>query len=232
METWIAFVAYVTAPFTIGYLIGSIPFGLILTKFFTKQDIRNIGSGNIGATNVLRTGNKKLAIATLLLDFGKGSLPLLLILFYTYYIKKCTYRFDMGISEECYIYAHGIFMALAGLIGFGAIIGHCFPVWLKFKGGKGVATSLGVLLVIFPYAGLTALIAWIIAAIIFRISSLSSLIAIVIIAPIVTSLLYGQMMFPVLIAVIICLRHKENIKRIISGTEPKIGGSKNVVQTK
>ncbi len=196
----------------ISYLIGSIPFGLIITKLFTKQDIRKIGSGNIGATNVLRTGSKKLAIATLLLDAGKGGILIFII---------------------SNILPHNSIIPILLYIGFFTILGHCFPVWLKFKGGKGVATSLGVLLVAVPYAGLAALITWIISALMFRISSLAALIA-SFIAPIATFLIYGQepALIVALITLLIWVRHKDNIKRIISGTEPKIGKKKDVIQSK
>jgi len=210
------FFAMVPVLLLIGYFIGSIPFGLLLTKLFTKQDIRNIGSGNIGATNVLRTGNKKLAIATLLLDAGKGALLILL---------------PIHVNDPAVPHYFGNLMALT--IGLGAVIGHCFPVWLKFKGGKGVATTLGVLLAAVPYAGLATLGAWIIAALIFRISSLAALIAATI-APIVTLLIYGQETALIcgLITILIFVRHKDNIKRTIAGTEPKIGGKKDAIQTK
>ncbi len=202
----------------IGYFIGSIPFGLLLTKFFAKQDIRKIGSGNIGTTNVLRTGSKKLAIATLILDAGKGAILILLLI-------------DINANDPAVPHYFGNLMAL--VIGLGAVIGHCFPIWLKFKGGKGVATSLGVLLAAVPYAGLAAFAAWIIAAAIFRISSLAALIAATI-APIVTLLIYGQeaAMICAFITLLVFVRHKENIGRIVAGTEPKIGGKKDVIQTK
>jgi len=193
-----------------GYLIGSIPFGLILTKLFTKQDIREIGSGNIGATNVLRTGNKKLAIATLLLDAGKGAVLILPLIG----------NHDPAVPD--------FFWNMVGLsIGLGVVLGHCFPIWLKFKGGKGVATSLGVLLAAVPYAGLAAVIAWIIAAFAFRLSSLAALIA-ALVAPIVTFFIYGQEPAAIasLITLLIWARHKENMERIIAGTEPRIGKNK------
>ncbi len=197
------------------YLIGSIPFGLILTKLFTKQDIREIGSGNIGATNVLRTGNKKLAIATLVLDILKGAIPIYILVTFTLEANSG------GPLPDNYPLIIGLF---SGLL---IIMGHCFPIWLKFKGGKGVATSLGVLLAAVPYAGLAALVAWIISALIFRISSLAALIA-ALVAPIAAFFIYGLEIaaWTALITLLIFIRHEDNIKRIIAGTEPKIGNKK------
>ena len=134
-----------------GYLVGSIPFGLVLTRLAKLGDIRDIGSGNIGATNVLRTGNKMLALATLMLDSGKGAAAALIL----------------GSSDP-----------LAGLIGGGmAILGHNFPVWLKFKGGKGVATTLGVLTAVAWPVGVAACVTWMVTAFLFRFSSLAALVA-------------------------------------------------------
>lgn len=195
--------------FSSGYALGSIPFGLVLCRLFGYGDIRMIGSGNIGATNVARTGNKALAALTVFLDAGKGAFLILLFL-----------GLPINDSDN---FLH--FSAL--VIGAGAIIGHCFPIWLKFKGGKGVATALGVLLAAAPYAGLAACGAWLLSFLIFRISSLAALIAIAI-APIVTYLIYGgaPAVICTIITALVWLRHKENIKRLIAGTEPKIGGKK------
>ncbi len=206
----------------IGYFIGSIPFGLILTKIFAKQDIRKIGSGNIGATNVLRTGSKKLAIATLALDILKGAIFVANVLI-VYGINKHYFPETSPLPME----------TVTTIIAFSLVIGHCFPIWLKFKGGKGVATALGALLVAVPYAGLAAIVAWIITAFAFRISSLAALIA-ALVAPIATFFIYGQepALIVALITLLIWVRHKDNIKRIISGTEPKIGKKKDVVQAK
>lgn len=186
--------------FLLAYLIGSIPFGLVLTKIFIQKDIRSIGSGNIGATNVLRTGNKALAAATLILDGGKGAfavfvLPLLLP-----------------------------FGTLPLAIGLFAMIGHCFPVWLKLKGGKGVATALGVLLAAVPWVGVAACATWLASAFLFKISSLAALVAIGS-APVVTFFVYGTApaVVCVLIAALVFWRHKENIRRLLKGEEPKIG---------
>jgi len=179
------------------YLLGSIPFGLIITKIFLGKDIRNIGSGNIGTTNVLRTGKKSLAVATLLFDVLKGYVSILIV--YKYF------------NELVY---------LSALICF---IGHIFPVWLKFKGGKGVATYLGVILGISFTLGLIFGVAWIIIAIIFRYSSLSSILGsmIVCIYSIFTSNEI-QSYFLFIIFVIIVFTHKENIIRIKDSKESKI----------
>ncbi len=195
----------------IGYFLGSIPFGLVLTKIFSKTDIRKIGSGNIGTTNVLRTGSKKLALATLILDGAKAGLLILLVNLHIDPHFTCS---DANASGYL-------------LIGLFAILGHCFPIWLKFKGGKGVATGLGALLAAVPYAGLAACAAWIATAKISKYSSLSALIAFLI-APIVTLFIYGTDPAPfcALITLLIWVRHKDNIKRLLKGEEPKIGQKK------
>jgi len=187
----------------IGYLIGSIPFGLILTRLGGYGDIRKIGSGNIGATNVLRTGSKVLALATLIL---------------------CTPFALLTNTTES---GPAMFSIYPILVGLGAIIGHCFPVWLKFKGGKGVATTLGTLLAAVPFAGLIACGVWLLSAFVFRISSLSALIAIAV-TPLAAWYFYGLMpaVVALLIAVLVFARHKDNIKRIHNGTEPRIGDKK------
>ena len=186
-----------------GYLFGSIPFGLILTQMAGLGDIRKIGSGNIGATNVLRTGNKPLALATLILDGAKGAIAI-------FVARELTTDPDS--------------IALAGLA---ALLGHIFPIWLKFNGGKGVATSMGVVLAVHWPAGLLFMGTWVLALIFFRISSLSALISSAI-APIIVTftvdLKYG--LFSIALTAGIYIRHIENIKRIIDGTEPKIGKSK------
>lgn len=204
----------------IAYLIGSVPFGLMLAKMAGHGDIREIGSGNIGATNVLRTGNKKLALTTLTLDAGKGG-----------FVSHLYFWMQLSLASAGDIVIFDYKVSLT-LVLF-AIIGHCFPIWLKFKGGKGVATALGALLAAVPLAGLAALITWIISALIFRVSSLAALIAAAI-APIVTYYIYGKepAFICALITLLIFIRHKDNIKRIIKGTEPKIGGNKDAVQTK
>ncbi len=199
----------------VAYLIGSIPFGLVLTKLFAKSDIRKVGSGNIGATNVLRTGNKSLAIATLLLDAGKGA-------FVVFLVQMKLKSFSPQFSFDAF-YLYGLPL----LFGLCVIIGHCYPVWLKFNGGKGVATALGVFLAATPWAGLAALCAWLAVAFATKISSLSALIALLT-APVVTYFIYGQAAAAIalLITALVWWRHRENIKRLLNGTEPKISFKK------
>jgi len=186
--------------FLLGYLLGSIPFGLLLTRLAGLGDIRAVGSGNIGATNVLRTGRKGLAGATLLLDGLKGTAAVLI-----------GWRW-------------GLYGALAA--GLGAYLGHCFPVWLKFKGGKGVATFLGILLGLhWPGMIVTALV-WIGTAAATRYSSLSALIASA--AAPIALLLFGQpeaAMLAAMMAVLIWVRHRSNLTRLLAGTESRIGRS-------
>lgn len=193
------------------YLIGSIPFGLILTRVFGYGDIRTIGSGNIGATNVLRSGNKKLALLTLLLDGSKGAALIIALLF----LSACFSSIYKTKPE--YFCIFGLF----------AILGHCFPVWLKFKGGKGVATALGVLLAAVPYAGMISCATWLLIAFIFKYSSLAALVAIAV-APVAAGLIYGTASGAVcfMITLIVWWRHKANIKRLLKGEEPKIGSKK------
>ena len=187
------------------YLIGSIPFALILTKLFGHGDIRNIGSGNVGATNVLRTGNKYLAIAVLCLDILKGLAPFIII----------NSLYDINIL-------HSVFLCHF------AILGHIFPIWLKFKGGKGVATYIGFLIGFNFLVGVYFLVTWITIALISRYSSLSSLVA-SIIAPLYFFFINPNNLvciFLIYLFLIISLKHRENIKRLISGTENKIKLSK------
>lgn len=192
-----------------GYLLGSIPFGLVLTKAAGLGDIRTIGSGNIGATNVLRTGRKDLALATLVLDAGKAGIALLLA------------RLIAGNENP--------FQIELGLVaGFAAFIGHCFPVWLGFKGGKGVATYFGLLLVGMPPLGVVIGITWLAVALMFRMSSLAALVSAAL-APILA--LVGNYQIPevlclVALAALIFWRHGANIARIRAGTEPRIGDKK------
>ncbi len=183
----------------IGYLIGSIPFGIVITRALGLGDLRSIGSGNIGATNVLRTGHKGAALATLLLDSGKGAVAVLLARHFG--------------GETAGIAA-----------GAAAFLGHCFPVWLGFRGGKGVATFLGTLIAMYWPVGLIACAIWLVVALISRISSLSALVAAAS-APVV-ALLLGQglvALAALFMATLIFQRHHANIARLISGTEPKIG---------
>ncbi len=188
-----------------GYLIGSIPFGLILCRIFGYGDIRKIGSGNIGATNVLRTGNKLLALLTLLLDSGKGVMAVIV----AYMIAGA---WDWS--------AYGIWACLAGLA---AILGHTFPVWLKFRGGKGVATTLGTLLAVMPVTGIIACLSWLFSALLGRISSLAALTA-MIVAPAASYFFYGQnpAIINAVISLLVIIRHKDNIRRIFRGEEAQI----------
>lgn len=181
-----------------GYLLGSIPFGLVLTRAAGLGDIRAIGSGNIGATNVLRTGRKGLALATLLLDGGKGAIAVLLA------------RVLLG--EDA------VFAA-----GAGAMLGHTFPVWLGFKGGKGVATALGSLLAMAWPVGIFACLAWLVTALVTRISSLSALTAITL-APVAAWFLAGPSIAAaaLAIAVLVDVRHEANIRRLLNGDEPRM----------
>lgn len=194
----------------LGYLLGSIPFGLVIVKAAGLGDIREIGSGNIGATNVLRTGRKDLAAATLLLDSGKAAIALLLAKFVFH-------------SDE------------AGFIAGGAAyLGHCFPVWLNFKGGKGVATFFGVLFAGLPLIGAACGALWVLTAIIFRYSSLGGLVAAAAAPALAYFLLNGPVAigFCVFLAVLIFIRHHANIARLLAGTEPKIGAKKATEDTK
>ena len=188
------------------YLIGSLPFALILTKLSGFGDIRNIGSGNVGATNVLRTGNKYLAFIVLSLDIIKGFIPLIILQ---------VYFEDLSLLNKI-------------ILGHFAILGHIFPVWLKFKGGKGVATYIGFLFSINPYIGLLFLILWMAVALSTKYSSLGSLTAILV-APIyfifINFNLYIGIFF-IYLSLIIYLKHTENIKRLLNKTESKIKLSK------
>ncbi len=184
----------------IGYLAGSVPFGMVLARVMNLGNLRDIGSGNIGATNVLRTGNKKAAALTLLLDGAKGAVILLLA------------RVVTGAEDTALI------------AGLAAMIGHCYPIWLKFKGGKGVATFLGLLLAFHWPVGVGACIAWLIGAGIWRISSMGALVAaasstfLILFAGRGDALVWGA-----LLTLLIYWRHRANISRIKAGTEPKIG---------
>jgi glycerol-3-phosphate acyltransferase PlsY len=193
---------FLTIAFVIGYLLGSIPFGLILTRLAGTQDLRSIGSGNIGATNVLRTGRKGLAAATLILDMLKGTAAVLIAGLYD------------GPNA-------------AMLAAFGAFLGHLFPVWLKFRGGKGVATYIGVLIGLFWPAAVLFCVLWLVIAFTTRYSSLSALIASLAI-PIFLWWL-GQPALAVLFVILTLLllyKHQENILRLLSGNESKIGQKK------
>ena len=182
----------------IGYVLGSIPFGLVLTRMFGAGDLRAVGSGSIGATNVLRTGRKGLAAATLLLDGGKGAAAVLI--------------------------AEAIQPGLGPMAALAAFLGHCYPVWLRFNGGKGVATALGILLVLSWPVALIAAAVWLATVALFRISSLGGLMA-ALSAP-VAGIALGQIaLMPLLIALalLIVWKHRANIGRLRRGAEPKIG---------
>ncbi|MBO6946804.1 MAG: glycerol-3-phosphate 1-O-acyltransferase PlsY [Rhodospirillales bacterium] len=185
-----------------GYLLGSIPWGLVLTRMAGMGDIRQIGSGNIGATNVLRTGNKFLAFLTLILDASKGAVAALIF---------------MQMSE------------LAGIVAaFAAVMGHNFPIWLKFKGGKGVATTLGALLMVSWPVGVLTCCVWLIMASTFKYSSLASITSIIA-SPIIAWKMSSNediAYFAVGLAVLSVIRHKDNIRRLIKGEESKIGQKK------
>jgi glycerol-3-phosphate acyltransferase PlsY len=181
-----------------GYLIGSIPFGLLLTKAAGLGDIRQVGSGNIGATNVLRTGRKGLAAATLILDGLKGAVAVLLA------------RYFLGDQDL--------------VVGTAAVLGHLFPVWLGFRGGKGVATGLGVLLAAAWPVGLACCALWLVAAKLLKMSSAAALTAFAA-APLFALVLSSadHALMALLIAVLVFWRHEANIRRLLAGTEPRIG---------
>ena len=210
---------YLIAAFT-GYLFGSIPFGLVLSKLLGYGDIRKIGSGNIGATNVLRTGNKFLALLTLLLDGGKGAAAVLII---QHFLPPFCQAVLCESAQNCNcIYSAMPYLSLAGLA---SILGHLFPIWLKFKGGKGVATTLGMLIALAPTVGVLCCAVWLFMAIIFRYSSLSALIAILA-APALSHFIYADVNLTgvcAIITLLVWLKHRSNIKRLLAGEEPKIG---------
>lgn len=183
----------------LGYLLGSIPFGIVIARAFGLGDLRQVGSGNIGATNVLRTGNKTAAALTLILDSGKGAAAVLIA---------------RALAPEDAVQ----------LAGVAAFLGHCFPIWLKFKGGKGVATFLGLLLAYAFPLGLAACATWLVTAVALRISSLSALVA-ALLSPIWAAFLGWPeaVAMCVALATLIFIRHRPNIDRLVAGTEPKIG---------
>ncbi|MCO8143979.1 glycerol-3-phosphate 1-O-acyltransferase PlsY [Rhodovulum tesquicola] len=194
-----------TAPLTLGlvallaYLLGAVPFGIVMARLFGLGDLRKIGSGNIGATNVLRTGNKPAAFLTLVLDAAKGGIAVLIA--------------RVAVGEDA-----------AQLAGFAAFLGHLFPVYLGFKGGKGVATFLGTLLALAWPVGLAACGTWLVVAAALRYSSLSALVAAAL-SPVWAMVLgHGETaVLAALLAALILVRHAANIRRLIAGTEPKIG---------
>jgi glycerol-3-phosphate acyltransferase PlsY len=187
----------------LGYLLGSIPFGLVLTRLAGHGDVREIGSGNIGATNVLRTGNKRLAAATLILDGAKGAAAVLIV---------------MALWPDM--------PQLAPLAGLAAFLGHLFPVWLRFRGGKGVATLIGVVAALLWQAAIVVAIIWILALLLTRYSSVSGMVG-AIAAPIAAFLLQRvdlSILFAGL-ALLVLWKHRANIGRLLKGTEPRVGKS-------
>jgi len=183
--------------FVICYLIGSVPFGLILTRLTGAGDIRSIGSGNIGATNVLRTGRKGLALATLILDALKGAIPV--------WIAGRYFGPDMAV-----------------VAGLGTVLGHCFPIWLKFNGGKGVATAAGVIIVLTPLVALFSFLVFLVIVRVTNYVSLGSILAAIVTVPL--AFFFDQIQaaeFYILLAIIIVIKHQENIRRLIAGSESK-----------
>jgi glycerol-3-phosphate acyltransferase PlsY len=191
--------AWLPFAFILGYLLGSIPFGLVLTRLAGTQDLRSIGSGNIGATNVLRTGRKGLAAATLLLDMLKGTAAVIIAAYF-------------GNAEA------------AMLAGLGAFLGHLFPVWLKFKGGKGVAVYIGILIGLFWPGAIVFCAVWLITAVISRYSSLSALMASVVTPIFLWWFSHATLaMLFALLSLLLIYMHRENIRRLRAGTEGRIG---------
>jgi glycerol-3-phosphate acyltransferase PlsY len=185
----------------LGYLLGAIPFGVLVTRLLGLGDLRKVGSGNIGATNVLRTGHKGAALATLLLDGGKGAAAVL--------IARA-----MTAHEDA-----------AQIAALGAFLGHLFPVWLGFRGGKGVATFLGTLLALAWPVGIATCLTWLATAVIGRISSLAALVAALLAVAWAPIFGHGAMIYLVVIlATLVYVRHLPNIERLKAGTEPRIGG--------
>jgi len=190
-----------SAALVLGYLLGSIPFGLLLAKAFGAGDLRKIGSGNIGATNVLRTGKKGIAAATLILDVAKGAVAVLI----------------------------GLMLADNGgiLAAIGAFFGHCYPVWLRFQGGKGVATYLGIALALYWPSGLIYAAVWLTALSMLRYSSVGGMLA-AISVPVSAAALGRFELVPLflLLTVLVLWKHRSNIMRLLTGTEPRVGNSR------
>ncbi len=192
-------VAFLVLWAVLGYLLGSVPFGMLITRAMGLGNLREIGSGNIGTTNVLRTGSKGAALATLLLDGGKGAVVVLLA---------------RALSGE----------DAAQLAGLMAFIGHCFPVWLGFKGGKGVATFLGLLLALAWPVGLACCLTWLLFAVVSRISSMAAIAAAASCTIWMVVLGYGEaFLLGVILTILVYIRHAANIRRLRAGTEPRIG---------
>ena len=184
----------------VSYLLGSIPFGLLLTRAFGKGDIRDIGSGNIGATNVLRTGSKGLAAATLLLDAAKGALAV--------WLAQRFWGFELHAAA-------------------GVLVGHLYPLWLRFRGGKGVATFLGILVPLLPIAALVYAVVWLSLLVLVRISSVAGILAAVS-APVTAAVVGDSARFPLRagLAVLVVWKHRDNIRRLLAGEEPRVGRTK------
>jgi len=205
----IANLEWFLAAASVSYLLGSLPFGLIFTRIAGLGDVRQMGSGNIGATNVLRTGNKKIAAATLLADMLKGTIAVMIFS-------------QTSIESE----------TLPSIAAAGAFLGHLFPLWLRFKGGKGVATYLGILLALTPWAALAFAAVWLVCAIISRYSSLSAILAVLVVGSASLGLDNGVQSFAIVaMSLIILIKHIDNIKRLIKGTESKINLSHNIKGT-
>ena len=188
-----------------GYLLGSIPFGLLLTRFSGRGDLRDIGSGNIGATNVLRTGSRPLAALTLLLDAAKGAAAVMI---------------------AQHFWPEGVLFAAAG-----AMIGHLYPAWLRFKGGKGVATLLGVIAPLLPVAAMIYALVWLGLLLVLRISSVAGMVAAAS-APFTAAVAGASGLFPIFLgfAILVIWKHQENIRRLVAGTEPRVGQSNEELQ--
>ncbi|MCA1955328.1 glycerol-3-phosphate 1-O-acyltransferase PlsY [Zymomonas sp.] len=199
--------------FTMGYLLGSVPFGLILARLFGSVDVRQVGSGNIGATNVLRTGRKDLAALTLFFDIGKGALAVLLAHGFSYHLYQKT-----GCAPD-----------LTLIAGAAAFIGHCYPVWLGFRGGKGVATMLGVSFAAWWVAGVVFAVAWLLSAKISRYSSVGGMVGAIAATISVMFMPASHEIHQVYMAlfsgmtILLLWRHRGNIKRLLSGQESRIG---------
>ncbi|MEQ9145185.1 MAG: glycerol-3-phosphate 1-O-acyltransferase PlsY [Parvibaculaceae bacterium] len=196
--SWADAAPYYAAALVVGYLLGSIPFGLFFTRIAGLGDIREIGSGNIGATNALRTGNRWVAAGTFLGDMGKGALAVLL--------------------------ARQFGPDTAIIAAFGALVGHLFPVWLKFKGGKGISTYIGILLALAWPVGVLFCATWLVVALLFRISSLSALVA-SLLSPVYFAWVdqWQMVELSVVLVLLVFFAHRANIQRLLAGTEPRIG---------